>query len=306
MSPPTTSQRSATPASASSAGAPSTTEGRSKSVPRSPGLARRIAAISLPWPPPTSTTRREAREVVGGHDGRRGGGREDGHAGIEHRPEPRVGGVAREGVLGAEEVPGRALAGADAVLQRAPGAPEVIVAEHQHQRAHRARRVGAQAPAERPEREAAVLALREHAEGGQRAQQAPERGRVRADGGGEVVDRPRAVGQQVGQAELRRDVERPRRLVGGGQAQHRPQATAGRRAWWGGLPSSSRPPGRATANAATASGLRCDRSGHHTTWASTLSQFLLASSRTSSTGPATAVGAASSFDHPAATKSVLI
>ena len=161
----------------------------------------------------------EAREVVGGHDGRRGGGREDCHPGIEHRPEPRVGGVAREGVLGAEEVAGRALACADAVLKRAPGVPEVIVAEHQNQRAHRARRVGAQAPAERPEREAAVLALREHAEGGQRAQQAPERGRVRA-GGGKVVDRPRAVGQQVGQAELRRDVERPRRLIGGGQAQH--------------------------------------------------------------------------------------
>jgi hypothetical protein len=100
------------------------------------------------------------------------------------------------------------------VLQRAPGAPEVIVAQHQHQRAHRAGRVGSQAPAERTEREPAVLALREHAEGGQRAQQAPERGRVRA-GGGKVVRRARAVGQQVGQAELRRHVERPRRLVGG-------------------------------------------------------------------------------------------
>jgi hypothetical protein len=64
----------------------------------------------------------------------------------------------------------------------------------------------------------AVFALREHAKGGQRAQQAPERGRVCAGSRGKVVDRSRAVGQQVGQAQLRRDVERPRRLVGSGQA----------------------------------------------------------------------------------------
>jgi hypothetical protein len=100
------------------------------------------------------------------------------------------------------------LAGADAVEHGAPDAPHRGRAVVERAVADRARRVAAQVDAERGKREGAVGELLEHADAGQSAQQAPQRGRVGRYGGGERLDPLRPGGEPVGEAEDGGDVER--------------------------------------------------------------------------------------------------
>ena len=106
----------------------------------------------------------------------------------------------------------------DRRAQQPGGRRPVQLAAHEDRSAQRARDAVAQALADRGEREAAVAVLREHVLEHEAAQHARERVGVGAHRLGDLATRPRAVGEDVGHAELRRDVEQLGRQVAVDQA----------------------------------------------------------------------------------------
>ena len=106
--------------------------------------------------------------------------------------------------------------------------------------AQRPRHARTQQSAERREADTPVRLLGHNAEGGEHPQEPPQRGGVRAGGLRQGVDGPRAVSEQVGEAELGCDVDDLRRAEAVDQLQQRVWG----RGWWGtfGHGRTSRPP----------------------------------------------------------------
>jgi hypothetical protein len=94
------------------------------------------------------------------------------------------------------------------VQQVPPRAPERLAAVEQHARPHRVRRVAAERLGHRRQDEPPVVRLREHARAGQQPQHAVERRRVGPGRAGEVVRGARPAGEEIGDAQLGRDVDR--------------------------------------------------------------------------------------------------
>jgi hypothetical protein len=98
---------------------------------------------------------------------------------------------------------------ANAVQQPGPGLPVVGAADEGGPTGHRVRDIRAQWLTERCELEAPTLKLVHDVHARQCAQQAVQRGRVRAGGGGgQFVIRSACVGQQIGDAKRCEDVDR--------------------------------------------------------------------------------------------------
>ena len=122
--------------------------GWSKRMPRIAGLASSTAPRKAPRPPPTSTTRREAPEVVGREQVGVGAAHDVGHRGVEDRALLRVRGAVVPDV-GAVDRAERVLPRPHAVQERAPRLPVVGPADERGPGADRLGRVRAQALADR-------------------------------------------------------------------------------------------------------------------------------------------------------------
>jgi hypothetical protein len=117
----------------------------------------------------------------------------------------------------------RRLARGGAVQQLAPRPPVPVLAVEDRPGAQRVGRVPPQRRGEGRELEAAGFGLGEDALAGEEAEHAVQRRGVRAGRARQLLDAPRAVRQQVGEPELRGDVQRQ------GQAVADDQAAQGRR-----------------------------------------------------------------------------
>jgi hypothetical protein len=115
------------------------------------------------------------------------------------------------------------LAGPHAVGQGGPGVAEVAAADERGPRRDRVRRVGPQWCSQVGEREPLAVLLGEHPDAGERPQQAVQRVTIRACRLGKLVRRPWAVGEQVGDPEDGRGMDRLRHLV----AVHEPAESRG-------------------------------------------------------------------------------
>jgi hypothetical protein len=98
------------------------------------------------------------------------------------------------------------LPGLHAVEDVAPGTV-LLLGVHDRERAHGVGRPGPQQRCQRSEREGARARLGEDTDAGERPQHAPERGGVSPGHRGQILDRPRPVGGQVGNAQPGGDVE---------------------------------------------------------------------------------------------------
>jgi len=102
-----------------------------------------------------------------------------------------------------------------------PRLPVVLLADEGGPRPNRIDGVGAQALAQRRQREAAIDLLPEHADRGERAQQTIQSPWIGAGRGSEVVAALRAILQPIGDAERSGNVDRLRHLIAIDEAHER-------------------------------------------------------------------------------------
>ena len=138
----------------------------------------------------------ELPEVVSARDRGVLGARDAGHRFGEHAVLVGVGSQPGE-VRHPVHVVEAHLAGADPVRQLLPAAPVVPVHHHQREAAQRSRYAGAKRGGARRQPEATVGRLGEHADAGQRAQDAVECIRLRSDALGEHGGRERPLRELV-------------------------------------------------------------------------------------------------------------
>ncbi len=179
----------------------------------------------------------QAGEVVGRDDVGGLALRAIGHRGLEGRLALRVGREVGEERLAVDVLERRAAFGHRA--QEPGGRRPVQLAARHRRRPLRAGHAFAQVLAERREREAAAIVLGEDVVERQPAQHARQGGGLGADGCGDLGAGPRPVGQDVGDAELRGDVEQLGRQVAVDEA----RKIALRRGRCGGIRARHRLPG---------------------------------------------------------------
>jgi hypothetical protein len=122
--------------------------------------------------------------------------------------------------IGAKYVAERMLAGTNGMRQAVPGSP-LIVAEHQKRpRPHRTGGIAPQRGTERREAISPSVALVQHTDRRQGAEQAGQRGRVRLGGGAEEGNIARFVTEMVGNFKFGGNVDKPRLPSAGEQAHH--------------------------------------------------------------------------------------
>ena len=176
----------------------------------------------------------EAAEVVGAGDGVVLGAGDAGHRGRERPLLVRIRHEEVEERLSEQMLKGH-LSRFDAVEEPTPGAPVVVVDDHESEVPERAwdtapeRRRGGRQP------EAAVRRLGEHPDARERPEHAMDERRVRADLLGDRCGRLRSLGQRVGDPELRGDEDHLRQPVAGDEVEHRLlrlRTTAGLRHAW--------------------------------------------------------------------------
>ena len=113
-----------------------------------------------------------------------------------------------------------ALAGLDAVEQAAPSAPVPVPGQKEDAITHRPRHARAQRRANRCQADAPIRFLRHDAEGREHPQESRERRRMRARAGRQVFDALRTRREQIGEAQLRRDVKHLHGRIVGDELQH--------------------------------------------------------------------------------------
>ena len=149
----------------------------------------------------------ERREVVRGRHRPRDRRGIAGHDLVEERPLVGVPAEVREEVDPVYVVE-RRLPRPHAMQEVPTGPPERLAGDEEHHRPQRPRCVAPERLGQRRQGEPPVGRLREHALARQQPQHAVERRRVRAGRGRQVVRAPRPAGQQVGDAQVGRGVER--------------------------------------------------------------------------------------------------
>ena len=152
----------------------------------------------------------DARQVVGVEHRLRFSTAEVGHGGVKDPGLLGVFGQIVEDRPAVQAFEGR-LAGADGLEQVAPAAI-LLLAQHDRKRPQGFRSVRAEGRGQRIKAEPPVVLPGEDANAGQGAEDPVQRPRCRAGRGGrggELLGRPRAVRQKIGDLELRGDVDRP-------------------------------------------------------------------------------------------------